>query len=343
VSPPRVQQAPGALGTGDFLRGKAPYLAIVALVTVITILLLTRVYAVDTPLALLASGILLVGSLLALVPEFLIKRRYYCELADALAHLEKKYLLADVIEYPDFVEGRILYDTLRLTGKSMNDEIAHYELKTQEYREYIEMWVHEIKTPLVGMKLLSENTKMRELLTELDRTEFLVEQVLYYARSNAVEKDYQIKQTDLSELVGTVIKNNARLLIAHKVKVRNTGLAHTVLTDAKWTTFILRQIIDNAVKYQATTLGFSARAEADGVRLCVRDDGVGISDADIGRIFEKGFTGENGRRFGRATGLGLYICYRLCQRLGLGIAARSAPGQGTVIELYFPRRHPLEY
>jgi signal transduction histidine kinase len=323
------------------MRGKALYLAIVAFATAITALLITLVFRVDWPFALLTVGILLAGSLFALVPEFFAKRRYYRELDDLIAELDRKYLLSAVIECPEFEEGRILYETLRVMGKSMNDEIARFSLASQEYREYIELWVHEIKTPIAGMKLLSENIHNRELSTELDRVDFLVEQVLFYARSSTVEKDYQIRRTTLERIVSAALKGSARLLIAKKVRVHSTGLEATVLTDAKWTVFILRQLIDNSVKYGAANLEFSAEQHDGSTALAMRDDGIGIEEKDLGRIFDKGFTGENGRRFGASTGLGLYLCRKLCLKLGLEIGAQSAPGEGTTMRLVFPERDPF--
>jgi signal transduction histidine kinase len=114
-----------------------------------------------------------------------------------------------------------------------------------------------------------------------------------------------------------------------------------VLTDTKWTVFILRQLIDNSVKYGASNLSFSTDQHEDSVTLLVRDDGIGIEEKDLGRIFDKGFTGEHGRRFGKATGLGLYLCQKLCSKLGLSISAQSTPGEGTVMELVFPSRDPF--
>jgi signal transduction histidine kinase len=325
----------------DFMRGKALYLAIVAFTTAITALLVTLVFRVDWPFAALTIGILLAGSLFALVPEFLTKRRYYRELAELLAHLDQKHLLPAVIEYPEFEEGRILYEALQATGKAMNDEIARFLSASQEYREYVEMWVHEIKTPIAGMKLMSENIRNRELAAELDRVDFLVEQVLFYARSNTVEKDYQIRRTSLERIVSDALKGSARQLIARKVRVQSAGLELMAPTDAKWTVFILRQLIDNSVKYGASSLEFSAVQNDGSVTLSLRDDGIGIEAKDLGHIFDKGFTGENGRRFGRATGLGLYLCRKLCSKLGLEIAAQSTPGEGTVMRIVFPERDPF--
>jgi signal transduction histidine kinase len=325
----------------DYLWGKVLYLAIVLFTTIVTASLIVLVFQIELPFALLVLSILLVGGLFALVPEYLTKRRYYREMADTLANLDKKYLLAAVLEYPEFEEGRILYDALQTTGKAMNDEIAGFSRASQEYREYVEMWVHEIKTPIAAMKLMSENSRNREMLGELRQVDFLVEQVLFYARSNTVEKDYLIRKTDLSAFVGDVLKNNARLLIEHHVRVRTENLEHTVLTDAKWTAFILRQLLDNSAKYGATSLEFFSEELSGGVALSVRDNGIGIEEQDLDRVFDKGFTGENGRRFGHATGLGLYLCRKLCDKIGLDISVQSVLGEGTTVRIVFPQRAPF--
>jgi signal transduction histidine kinase len=142
-------------------------------------------------------------------------------------------------------------------------------------------------------------------------------------------------------LVGDVLKSNARLLIDHRIRVRTEGLDHTVLADAKWVAFILRQLIDNSVKYGTSSLWFSAEELRDGIALLVRDDGIGIEERDLDRVFDKGFTGENGRRFGRATGLGLYLCRKLCDKLGLDISVQSVVGEGTTMRVVFPERSPF--
>jgi signal transduction histidine kinase len=324
-----------------YLRGKLPFLLVVLALAVINALLLALAFGVNAGFALLASGTLLAGGILAVLPEYLSKRRYYRELLDTLAQLDKKHLLAAVAEYPDFAEGQLLYELLRQTGKSMNDEIERLEADFLDYREYIEMWVHEVKTPIAGIKLLSENTNNRQLAAELDRIDLLVEQALYYARSNTVAEDYLIRRLSLEALVGGVLKANSQMLIARHIKVRREGLERTVLSDPKWLAFILRQLLDNAVKYGATTLKFSAREGEGATLLTLRDNGMGISEQDLPRVFDKGFTGENGRRLSKSTGLGLYICRKLCGKLGLAISAQSQPGAGTTIQISFPQRDPL--
>jgi signal transduction histidine kinase len=258
-------------------------------------------------------------------------------LNSVLRQLDKLYLLQEVAGCPDFAEGRILYDTLRATGKSMNDEIAKYKLSFTEYREYIELWVHEIKTPIAGAKLIAGNEGNAAALDAIDRIESFVEQALYYARSNAVEKDYVINPVMLSELVGGALKSNSKFLIARGIAVRTNDLNYEVFTDAKWVVFILRQIIDNAVKYRSSVIEFSGELHRNGASLLISDNGIGIPDRDMAKVFQKGFTGSNGREYGHSTGLGLYLCRKLCLKLGIGISIASQPGRSTTVEISFPK------
>jgi signal transduction histidine kinase len=324
----------------SFLRGKLLFIALCFFISAFGVLLLYAMYA-NLRFALFIPGFLFGGSVLSLLPEYFTKNRYYRELRDATEQLDRTYLLCEVISAPDFCEGEILYDALKAVGKSANDEIAKHRLIATEYREYIELWVHEIKTPIAVAKLLCENARNADMNAEMDKIERLVEQALFYARSGNVENDYLIRRIDLSELLNDALKNGAKYLIGHKIRVRTENLSHTVFTDPKWLSFILWQLIDNSVKYGSRSIEFSGVQNEGSVSLFIRDDGVGISEKDLARVFDKGFTGENGRRFGRSTGLGLYLCRKLCTKLGLFLSLESAPGNGVVAKLVFPKREPV--
>ncbi|MDR0862351.1 MAG: sensor histidine kinase [Oscillospiraceae bacterium] len=325
----------------DYLRDKAFFVAWSVAVAGFSAFLLYMVDA-NVYFALFVPCVYLVGAALSLVPEFVRKRSYYRELRSTLDGLDKKYLLSELVEVASFAEGNILRETLKTVSKAMNDEISRHSAASAAYREYIELWVHEIKTPIAGGKLLCENTRNARLSAELEKIDKLVEQALFYARSNNVEKDYIIKRVDLSELVSGVLRKNAPDLIERKISVETAELAHMVLTDGKWTDFILQQLIDNAVKYGCSRLRFYGERSANSVTLSVRDNGAGIPAQDLRRVFDKGFTGENGRRFGRSTGLGLYLCKKLCVKLGLDISVESRAGEGTTVKIVFPRSEMYE-
>lgn len=289
-------------------------------------------YVFDFPpiAAILISSVYLLGGLAACVWEFLTKRAYYNEFFGLLNNLDRKYYISEVMESPPFTEGKLLEKSLHITGKSMNDEIARECRANREYREYVELWVHEIKTPISAAMLICENKGYSDVSMELGRVDRFVEQALFYARSNSVEKDYVIKQINLKHLIGELLKKNASFLIANRIKVEPNADGK-VYSDSKWLMFILQQLLDNAVKYGAKTIRFSFTGQT----LTVKDDGVGIPAQDLPRIFERGFTGENGRAAAKSTGMGLYLCRELCNKLGLTISAASQ--NGAEFYIVFPK------
>ena len=189
------------------------------------------------------------------------------------------------------------------------------------------------------MKLICENNRCsftRELLAELENINRFTEQALYYARSEHTEKDYSIREISLNDAIHGAIADNKYLLRQNNVTVIVDDAEHSVYSDDKWVRFILDQIIGNAVKYRAgqPVLHFYSKNENDRIILSVEDNGIGIPESDLPRIFEKGFTGQNGRTIHSSTGIGLYLCKRLCDKLGIGISAYS-DGKGTTVSLSF--------
>ena len=213
----------------------------------------------------------------------------------------------------------------------------------EEYREYIEMWVHEIKTPIASSKLLIENNSnevTKKIDTQIDKIENYVEQVLYYSRSDEVGKDYIIKEVKLGELIRKVIKRNHRDFINKKIVLKLDDIPEIVYCDAKWLEFILNQIIGNGIKYskeKESSIKVETKELSNSVVLNIEDTGVGIIDRYVNRVFEKGFTGENGRIFGKSTGMGLYLCKKLCDKLGLGLKLESKENKGTRVSVIFPK------
>lgn len=235
--------------------------------------------------------------------------------------------------------GSGLLSAFKMAGKSMLEQIGEVERERLEYKEYIEQWIHEIKTPITAMKLLCENHRTdwtKELLLELEKTNRFTEQALYYARSEHTEKDYSVREMALSQVVHQAIADNKYLLLQGGMRLEVEEMQNTVYSDEKWVRFILNQLIANAVKYRTEqpVLRISTHKRQDQVVLVMEDNGIGIAASDLPRIFEKGFTGQNGRMVQQSTGIGLYLCKRLCEKLGIGIAAESSE-QGTAISLAF--------
>ena len=254
--------------------------------------------------------------------------------------LEERYLLSEVMEKPERADDQVYYRLLKLAGKSMLEKVNEVKRERIEYKEYVEQWVHEIKTPITAMKLLCENVhtqETKELLVELEKVNRYTEQALYYARSEHTEKDYSVREIRLFDVIHQSIAENKYLLLQNSVGIDLQETDDTVYSDEKWLCFILNQLIVNSVKYRTKqpVLKFYTEHQGNQVIMCVQDNGIGIDVSDLPRIFEKGFTGQNGRKTSQtSTGIGLYLCKRLCDKLGIGICANSN-GSGTIIRLIF--------
>lgn len=285
---------------------------------------------------------MLLLDIVVLLVEYIQKKVYYKKLLDTLQGLDKKRLISEMMERPEFEEGKLWWEVLQLATKSMNDEVSLYRLLQEEHKTYIEAWIHEIKTPIACMELMCENHRndlTKNMLVETRKIEGFVEQALFYARSTSVEKDYVLREVSLEALVRNAIKKEARQMIEHKVQVQLGNMDYQVLADPKWVEFMLSQILSNSLKYKGENLRLKCEAEdyQAQVILSIEDNGVGIPDKDIGRVFDKGFTGENGRRYAKSTGIGLYLCKKLCKKMHLGIRLESKEGEGTKVFIIFPK------
>ena len=275
--------------------------------------------------------------------DFFRRKRFYDELIANVESLDQKYLLPEIVDEPDFLEGQILYDILKMTDTQMHEHVNKYKNSQTEYREYIEAWVHEVKTPIASSKLMLENQKnvlTKGLAEELEKIEDYVEQALYYARSSSASKDYIVKEFHLKDCVSKIIKKNAKSFIHKKIQLQLTELDELVFSDEKWVEFILNQIIVNSINYcqkEDSKIRIFTSKSNHNLILHIVDNGIGIDEKDIGRVFDKGFTGKNGRIYRKSTGMGLYLCKMLADKLHLGISIQSTKNEGTEVQLVFPK------
>jgi len=193
----------------------------------------------------------------------------------------------------------------------------------------------------------NKNDVTKSIDEELDRVENYIEQALFYARSSTVEKDYYIKKVQLRDIANECIKKNKSMLIHEKIQVNIHDVDMEVNTDSKWTLFILNQIIQNSVKYRKHDINLEiemfAKVNKENVVLYIRDNGIGIKKGEITRVFEKGFTGTNGRLLNKkSTGIGLYLCKNLCNKLGIATELNSVQDEGTEVRLVFPKNSYME-
>lgn len=331
-----------------YLFDRAASLAVGAVALAFSALVLT-VYGVDGAVIGFVCAVLVLAAAVALAIDWLRRRPFYRRLSDALDALDETYLSTELVERPGFYEGELFYDALDRESKAMRDRIAAARRRSREYREYVETWVHEIKTPIAAARLIAKNNPspiVDSIDAEVDAIEGYVEQALYYSRGTSLDRDFQIREVELGDVVRSALRHKARSLIGARVTPELGELGFTVHADPKWLGFVIGQVLANAAKYRSDkdgrgTVRIWAERRSTGLdawetQLAIADDGVGIPASDVGRIFDKGFTGENGRRFARSTGIGLYLVRELCKKMGVDAWLESVEGEGTTVYLGFP-------
>ena len=290
--------------------------------------------------------------------EALIYTGSFCFLASLIASFSDFVNYRESYKKLKFLEKNILND-LEDLPKSLDIRIDYYhkiieklyeelEKLTQENRQkntdmvdYYSMWVHQIKTPIAAMNFLLDNEEIdRKILQqELFKIERYVEMVLTYIRLDSTSSDYVITKINLDEVVKDSVKKYATIFINKKIKLNYVSHETMVISDKKWLSFAFEQILGNSVKYSGT--GGEITIETCENKLVIEDKGIGIKEEDLPRIFEKGFTGFNGRYEKKSSGLGLYLCKKTLDKLGHHIEISSKVGEGTRVEITFPKEDTL--
>lgn len=268
------------------------------------------------------------------------------ELDAIMNQLDQKYLFIECVPKPRGNYERKIFELLRRSSKSMIETVSNAQTAQREYREYIESWVHEVKTPITAAQLICQNTDQKtrhKLAQELAQIDNHVERALFYARVESLEKDFIIHQTNLAEIVAQAIERHRTLLIQHGVRIETDGLDCIVYADNKWVCFMLGQLLQNALRYRSESpvITLTAKQLGNQVQLTVQDNGIGIPPHELPRVFERGFTGSNGRSRGGSTGMGLYLCRRLATSLEIDIQIKSEEHYGTSVQLTFPAKGNL--
>ena len=290
--------------------------------------------------------------------EALIYTGSFCFLAALIASFSDYANYKESYKKLNFLEQNILND-LDALPKSLDIRIDYYhkiieklyeelEKLTQENRQkntdmvdYYSMWVHQIKTPIAAMNFLLDNEEVDQkiLQQELFKIERYVEMVLTYIRLDSISSDYVITKINLDEVVKDSVKKYATIFINKKIKLNYVSHETMVISDKKWLSFAFEQILGNSVKYSSA--GGEITIETYENKLVIEDNGIGIKEEDLPRIFEKGFTGFNGRYEKKSSGLGLYLCKKTLDKLGHHIEISSKVGEGTRIEITFPKEDTL--
>lgn len=333
------------MSLGEFLAGRLERL-LIQLICMATAACFLRATGTQTGVLMVLFLALLLVFFAVQLSDFLRQRSRLRELESILKSLEQKYLFWECVPPPRGPYERHLFALGRQTGRAMTGAVSDAQAAQREYREYVERWVHEVKSPITAARLICQGLDgdaRRRLTQELSQIEAHVERALFYARAESPEQDCILRRTSLEAVVSQAVENHRALLIQSGLRVETEGLDHWIYTDEKWAVFILGQLLQNAARYrsEAPVISLSARPLGKQVGLTVHDNGMGIPAHELPRVFDRGFTGSNGRTRGGSTGMGLYLCKRLAGFLDLGLEISSEEGTGTVVALTFPAREAL--
>ncbi|WP_333860564.1 sensor histidine kinase [Clostridium sp.] len=238
-------------------------------------------------------------------------------------------------------ETWLIKEILKIKDKERNEESQGIRDKLDEVNDYITKWIHEVKTPLSVCELIldkMEETDISEQLRlEIDRIKFLVNQVLYISRTSNFSEDFQPCEVNIGKIVKNVVKENMSLFIRKKINLNFKDINFNVITDRKWISYIIDQIINNSCKYvyEGGKIDIWGEENEKEVILHIKDNGIGIEEKDIRRIFDKGFTGDNGRKFGKSTGMGLYLSKKIIDNLNHQLKVESEVGNGAEFIICF--------
>ena len=332
----------------EYLKDKRLYL-LIGITIYLVILLILLAFKVNIEATLAITFTYFVGLITILIVDYIRKKTFYNNFKCKLDSLDQKYLIVEMLQDAHFLEGRILTDALYEIDKSMIEKINEYKMQVKDFKEYVELWIHEVKLPVASLTLMVHNQKgeqSKKLLSQLTRLDNYLEQILYYVRSENAEKDYLITKVNLSKVISNVALKNKDILLAKGIDFVVSDVDIEVLTDSKWLEFIINQIVDNSIKYSKEKNAYIkivAKEESEVIGLIIYDNGKGISKSDLPRVFDKTFTGTNGRsKSAKSTGMGLYLCRELCNKLGHKIQIISEEGKYTKVTILFDKNTFLQ-
>lgn len=269
------------------------------------------------------------------------KKKYFEIITERVKDLKEPWLIAELLPVSYTIEDEIYQELLRKVGSSAIEEIHKIEDEQKEYEDYIEQWIHEVKTPITSIHLMLENRisenpgLKKDLNVELSRLENDVELALYYARSEQIYRDYLIQKLNVRKVLLKVVNKNRTVIMNSSVAIDlDCDEALYAYGDEKWLVFMLTQVLLNAIKYKAEAdakVVMRAKRDNKKIVLNIIDNGKGIKKEELPRIFDKGFTGSNGRDNEKSTGMGLYLVHKLCEKLEIDIEADSVYGEFTEI------------
>lgn len=332
------------MNIGTYIKEKKENI-ILFIILVIILLFLLDLFGVNKYLTIMILSLLSIYFIVDFFTFYLKRKKYYDNFLNNLNLLDKKYLILETLEEPEFLDGKVFYDALYKIDKSMMENINNYRNETEDFKEYVEMWIHEIKIPIAGLMLMYHNNKTvnKNFLDQLNSLDNLTDQILYYVRSNYAEKDFLIKEASIDKIINEVLLKNKDSILENHIDVTVDVKNIKVLTDSKWLVFILNQIINNSIKYcdnnRKSYIMFYIEDNEKETTLHIKDNGIGVNASDLKHVFDKSFTGENGRKMRNSTGFGLYISKKLIEKLGHKISATSEENKYFEIAITFGKNN----
>lgn len=336
----------------DFLKDRIAYI-IVYLISIsfviLTMHLTLFIKVIDFPITniLYAYFVSIVILIIFLVYEYSKVRAFYKQLYEIL---NSENIIENIINIGEVrtIEQKLFTQILKKLYKSYEDKVYKYKEIQKHYLDFINQWVHQMKTPVSVIDLIlqeEDTSEFNEVLDSIGEENEKISQglniMLYNARINEFNHDFNVEDIDILLILRKVINDNKKLLIRHKIFPKISGETAIVQTDKKWIYFVINQIVINAIKYTAATekdkktINFNIKEDTTKIVVSIEDNGIGIPKEDLGRVFNAFFTGKNGRKTSESTGMGMYLSKRICEELGNEVYVESEEGKGASFYIAF--------
>ncbi|BFN03589.1 sensor histidine kinase [Clostridium tetani] len=336
----------------DFLKDRIAYI-IVYLISIsfviLTMHLTLFIKVIDFPITniLYAYFVSIVILIIFLVYEYSKVRAFYKQLYEIL---NSENIMENIINIGEVrtIEQKLFTQILKKLYKSYEDKVYKYKDIQKHYLDFINQWVHQMKTPVSVIDLIlqeEDTSEFNEILDSIGEENEKISQglniMLYNARINEFNHDFNVEDIDILLILRKVINDNKKLLIRHKIFPKISGETAIVQTDKKWIYFVINQIVINAIKYTAATekdkkiINFNIKEDTTKIVVSIEDNGIGIPKEDLGRVFNAFFTGKNGRKTSESTGMGMYLSKRICEELGNEVYIESEEGKGASFYIAF--------
>ncbi|BDR68811.1 sensor histidine kinase [Clostridium tetani] len=336
----------------DFLKDRIAYI-IVYLISIsfviLTMHLTLFIKVIDFPITniLYAYFVSIVILIIFLVYEHSKVRAFYKQLYEIL---NSENIMENIINIGEVrtIEQKLFTQILKKLYKSYEDKVYKYKDIQKHYLDFINQWVHQMKTPVSVIDLIlqeEDTSEFNEILDSIGEENEKISQglniMLYNARINEFNHDFNVEDIDILLILRKVINDNKKLLIRHKIFPKISGETAIVQTDKKWIYFVINQIVINAIKYTAATekdkktINFNIKEDTTKIVVSIEDNGIGIPKEDLGRVFNAFFTGKNGRKTSESTGMGMYLSKRICEELGNEVYVESEEGKGASFYIAF--------